>query len=87
LLVNFWRAIAADPDAVAAHADWPVSECDLSARHLWLVSRRAEMTERLQVDAEWFDAKAAGWWVWGICAWIGSGWCSGEGPWTTDGER
>ena len=26
-------------------------------------------------------AKAAGWWVWGICAWIGSGWCSGDGPW------
>lgn len=87
LLVNFWRAIAADPDAVAAHADWPVSECDLSARHLWLVSRRAEITERLQVDPEWYDAKAAGWWIWGICAWIGSGWCSGEGPWTSDGEH
>ena len=28
-LSNFWRAIAADPEAVAAHADWPVNETDL----------------------------------------------------------
>lgn len=84
---NFWRAVAADPDAVAAHADWPVNEADLSARHLWLVARRESLTERLQVDPDYHDPKIAGWWVWGLCAWIGSGWCSGEGPWTTDGER
>lgn len=29
-LVNFWRAIQADPEAVARWADWPVSELDLS---------------------------------------------------------
>ncbi|MFA5408395.1 MAG: hypothetical protein WC343_06460, partial [Bacilli bacterium] len=22
-----------------------------------------------------YDVKIAGWWVWGLCAWIGSGWC------------
>ena len=87
LLSNFWRAVRADPDAVAAAADWPVNEVDLSARHLRLVSQRAALTERLQVDADFYDAKLAGWWVWGACAWIGSGWCSGEGPWSTDGER
>lgn len=81
LLCNFWRALKADPAAVARHADWPVSECDLHARHLWLVERRAEFTERLMSDPVWFDAQAAGWWVWGACAWIGSGWCSGSGPW------
>lgn len=81
LLCNFWRALAADPAAVARHADWPVSECDLHARHLWLVERRAEFTERLMSDPAWFDAQAAGWWVWGACAWIGSRWCSGSGPW------
>lgn len=37
LLCNFWRAAAQAPEAVAAAADWPVSECDLSARHLELV--------------------------------------------------
>lgn len=82
LLINFWRACAWAPDDVARHADWPVSETDLSARHLVLVERRPDLTERLAVDAEYFDAKLAGWWVWGACAWIGSGWCDGQGPWT-----
>jgi DNA adenine methylase len=86
-LANFWRALAADPDAVARHADWPVNEIDLSARHLWLVGQRESLTERLQVDPAFYDAKIAGWWVWGLCAWIGSGWCSGKGPWTSDGAR
>lgn len=81
LLANFWRAIAHDPNAVAHHADWPVNECDLHARHLWLVGQRESLTERLMGDADWYDAKAAGWWVWGACAWIGGGWCSGKGPW------
>ena len=87
MICNFWRAIAAGPEAVAHHADWPVNEADLSARHLWLVNQRAVLTERLQVDPEYHDAKIAGWWCWGICAWIGSGWCSGDGPWSSDGER
>ena len=26
-VANFWRALQADPDAVAYYADWPVSEC------------------------------------------------------------
>jgi hypothetical protein len=85
-LVNFWRAVAADSDAVAAAADWPVNEADLSARHLWLVGRREALTERLQVDPDYYDPKIAGWWVWGICAWIGSGWCSGEGPWVVGAD-
>ena len=33
-LSNFWRALAADPEAVAAWCDWPVNETDLFARHL-----------------------------------------------------
>jgi len=80
-IANFWRAVAADPDAVAAAADWPVNENDLHARHAWLVSRRGELTARLEGDPDFYDAKVAGWWVWGACAWIGSGWCSGAGPW------
>jgi hypothetical protein len=81
LLINWWRAVRASPAEVAAHADWPVSEVDLTARHLRLVERRAEITAALLADPEWFDAQAAGWWVWGACCWIGSGWCSGDGPW------
>ena len=84
LLANFWRAVAKEPDEVARHADWPVNEADLEARHLWLARRKGEVRDRLG-DPDWFDTKAAGWWVWGACAWIGSGWCSGAGPWSHDG--
>jgi hypothetical protein len=91
LISNFWRALASDPDEVARHADWPVNECDLHARHLWLVHHRDELTLRLMADPDYYDAKAAGWWVWGICCWIGSGWCSGNGAWgvgvDADGHR
>lgn len=75
LLVNVWRAIAHAPDDVRRHASWPVSEIDLHARRDWLLSRRSEITTNLS-DPEWFDAKAAGWWIWGASLWIGSGWGS-----------
>lgn len=71
-LANFWRALQADPDAVAYHADGPVNEADLHARHRWLVDNRPE---QLMTDPDFYDARIAGWWVWGQCLWIGSGWC------------
>lgn len=76
MVSNFWRAVRSAPAEVAHHADWPVIEQDLHARHQWLVDRRESLTERLSADPEFFDAKAAGWWCWGACGWIGSGWCS-----------
>lgn len=82
-VANFWRSVAANPDAVADHADWPVNEADLHARHLWLLGQRERITDRLMGDPEYFDVKVAGWWVWGINCWIGSGWCSGNGPWVS----
>jgi hypothetical protein len=82
LVVNFWRAVRADPDQVAYWADWPVAEADLIARHFWLIERRESLYERCAVDPDWYDAKYAGWWLWGICQWIGSDWCKpGTGPW------
>ncbi|HAI11083.1 MAG TPA: hypothetical protein DCM28_05220 [Phycisphaerales bacterium] len=36
-IANFWRAVQHDPAEVAKHADWPVSEADLHARHRWLM--------------------------------------------------
>jgi site-specific DNA-adenine methylase len=73
-LSNFWRALSSDPDAVTKYADHPVNEADLHARHLWLVNR-AEFREQMLTDPDYYDAKIAGWWVWGLCQWIGSGWC------------
>jgi DNA adenine methylase len=73
-LCNFWRAIKADPEAVASYANHPVVEQDLHARHIWLVGQ-SEFRERMMTEPDYYDAKIAGWWVWGACAWIGSGWC------------
>ena len=80
-LANFWRALQAAPEEVARYADWPVNEDDLTARHIWLVNAGRQRLERIPADPDFYDAKIAGWWVWGICSWIGSGWCSGAGPW------
>lgn len=83
-VANFWRAMKADHVAVADAADWPVNEADLHARHLWLLGQRDRITERLMGDPEFYDPKVAGWWVWGLNCWIGSGWCSGKGPWAVN---
>ena len=74
-IANFWRALQHDPDAVAHYADWPVNENDQHARHLWLVTHGWESVERLNTDPDYYDAKVAGWWAWGMGTWIGSGWC------------
>jgi site-specific DNA-adenine methylase len=86
MVANFWRALQHDPDAVADAADWPVNEADQHARHLWLCSQE-EFRERMKVDPEYYDAKIAGWWVWGQCIWIGSGWCSVQLPHLGDAGR
>ena len=80
-LSNFWRAVKEDPTKVAYYADNPVNENDLHARHAWLVQQADELSAHLEGDPDYYDAKIAGWWLWGACCWIGSGWCSGNGPW------
>lgn len=81
---NFWRAIKLDPEAVAEWANWPVNENDLHARHFWLVKQEADLVARLEGNPDFYDARIAGYWVWGICAWIGTGFCSGKGPWSVN---
>jgi DNA adenine methylase len=85
-IVNFWRSVQHDADAVTYWADWPVSELDLTARHGWLINRADRLKWSLE-DPDFYDAKAAGWWVWGACSWIGSGWCQGTGPHQSNGVR
>ena len=80
-VANFWRAVQADPEAVAVAADWPVNEADIHARHRWLVlsdGARGNL-ERVRIDPDFYDAKIAGWWCHGACCWIGSGWCEERG--------
>lgn len=79
-LANFWRATTHQPEAVAKAADYPVSHIDLGARHVWMLEQRGRLGESLQ-DPHWpGDAEIAGWWLWGQCAWIGTGWCDWTGP-------
>ena len=86
-VANFWRSIANDPDTTATYADWPVIEADLNARHAYLVGIRETLLRKLEGDPEFYDPMVAGWWVAGVCGWIGSGYCSGAGPWVVrDGE-
>ena len=74
-IANFWRAVKHQPAAVAEWADYPVSHIDLGARHGWLMAQRDRIGAEMQ-DPDWpGDAKVAGWWLWGQCCWIGSGWC------------
>ena len=74
-IANFWRAAKYQPAEVANWCDYPVSHIDLGARHKWLLEKHAVLADALH-DPEWHgDAQIAGWWLWGQCAWIGSGWC------------
>lgn len=77
-LANFWRAIRWNPSTTAAWADWPVSEADLLARHRWLVDQ-PDFLQRMRAEPDFYDCRIAGWWVWGLCSWIGSGWCRQRG--------
>ena len=86
-VANFWRALQHDPESVARYADAPVNENDLHARHVWLVEQRESLRSRLEGHPEFFDAQIAGWWVWGVSCWIGSGFCSGKGPWWINERR
>lgn len=79
-VANFWRCVANQPTELATWADYPVIHVDLHARHRWLVDRDrvALLLEQLS-DPEWpGDPQVAGWWAWGQCCWIGSGWCNGN---------
>lgn len=79
-VANFWRATKYDADLVWSWSDYPVSHLDLGARHAWLTaSDRVAALRASLADPDWpGDPKIAGWWLWGQCAWIGSGWCEKE---------
>jgi DNA adenine methylase len=75
-ICNFFRAVKAAPLEVAEWCDYPVIESDLTARHNWLITEGRKRLASIKTDPEFFDARVAGWWVWGISQWIGCGWCS-----------
>lgn len=78
-IANFWRAVKAAPEEVIYHSDYPINETELHARHLWLVNEGKDIIKKCYNDPDFYDAKVAGWWVWGLSQWIGSGWCKPNG--------
>lgn len=74
---NFWRSIQNDAKEVAKWADYPSNHMDLHARHIWLTQWAKDNHDRLWNDPEFYDAKAAGWWAWGMSTWIGGGFAEG----------
>jgi len=73
MIVNFWRAVRAEPDKVAYHAYHISSLADFIARNNYLAKQRADgFRERMFQDPEFYDVKSAGWWVWGQCLLIGA---------------
>jgi DNA adenine methylase len=86
-LANFWRSVRHKPEKLIEHTCDPINEADLFARHIWLLKTRTARAERILASPTYCDPKAAGWWVWGVCSWIGGGWCSGDGSWTSDGKK
>jgi DNA adenine methylase len=71
---NFWRAVRSDPQAVAEVADFPVSHLDINARRTAMLRiADAEWFQRLRDDETFYDVKVAGYWVYVLSNWIGSG--------------
>ena len=70
-ICNLFRAIRRDPDGVAYHADYPTIHQDLLARRYWLHRWGKVNRQRVTEDINYFDIKAAGYWVWCVSQWIG----------------
>ena len=82
-IVNVWRSLKHSPAETIRWADDLRTEVDLTARHLWLVNEgRERLRAGLKVDVDWHDPQVAGWWLYGIAMWIGTGFCRGDGPHT-----
>lgn len=75
---NFWRAIKENPEEVAKHANFPSNECDLHARNQWLMQddNFIKYKDLVYNDPEYYNAKIAGWWVWGMSTIVSiNSWC------------
>ena len=71
-VANAWRGMQFAPDELARYCDWPVNHADLNARRKYLNDNQG-LLARLCEDPEYYDAKMAGYWIWAMSCWIGSG--------------
>jgi site-specific DNA-adenine methylase len=84
-VANAWRGMQFAPDELARYCDWPVNHADLNARRKYL-NDNAGLLQRLCDDPEYFDAKMAGYWIWAMSCWIGSGLTRKDSMPRVDGE-
>jgi DNA adenine methylase len=85
MIANVWRALQADPDAVAKWCDWPVNHADLIARKKRLNLDYHSLLEKLCADEDYYDTKLAGYYIWAASCWIGHGLvCPGQIPHLAD---
>jgi DNA adenine methylase len=79
-LANFWRAVSFSSEEVAKWADSPVNETELHARHKWLIERLTiDFRQKMDSDPDFYDARMAGYWIWGQCASVGNNWLQPKG--------
>jgi DNA adenine methylase len=79
LLVNAWRAMAFKPEETARWVTWPPSELDIISRHRWLMEIGKPKLELLKTDPLYCDPQIAAWYIFGLAAYVGAGWCAGDG--------
>jgi len=75
-LVNAWRAIAYSPGKLIELLQRPIVEADLVAVNNALTENRGLIIPKLKSDEMWNDVEIAAKWLWGISAWLGSGFSS-----------
>jgi hypothetical protein len=80
LMINLWRAIQRDHEAVAGEASKLLGEADLHACELEALAKRDFLCQRCEADLAYFDTTLAGRYLWGLCNKIGSFAVDG-GPW------
>lgn len=79
-ITNLWRAISNDPEQVAKYADFPINQSDIHAKHKWVLQQLTEdFRTQINDDYEFYDAKIAGFWIYGMSASIPGNWLNTRG--------
>ena len=81
LVANFWRAAQNAPEELARLAADPVNEAEHTARHVYVCEHMDDLQPRIMADVSYYDVTVAGYWMYSIRRWIGSGYASGDGAW------
>lgn len=85
MIVNFWRAVSVDPEALLKYMDFPSMEEEIHARHYWLLTKGRERLAGLSGDPEKYDIQSAGYYAWCMRYAIANRFCQGNDPWHWNG--